>query len=154
MATTKWLDEHEERAWRAYRGMQAVLPARLARDLVRESGLSEPDYDVLSTISEKPGHRWQLRDLAAKMMWSRSRLSHHIARMEQRDLVLRADDPNDQRGCTIVLTRHGMQILKKAAPRHVASVRTHFIDLLTADELVALTQIAERVVDRLADPDV
>ena len=153
MAAPNWLTEREERAWRAYRGMQSVLPAQLARDFGRDAGLSDPDYTVLSTLSEKPGQRWQLRDLAAKMLWSRSRLSHHIARMEQRELVAREDDPDDLRGCMIVLTRQGMRTLEKAAPHHVASVREHFLDLLTEDELGTLTRIAERIVDHLAELD-
>ncbi len=152
MTAPRWLSEREERAWRAYRAMQTVLPARLARDLGRDSGLSEPDYDVLSTLSEQPRHRWPLRELAAKMLWSRSRLSHHIARMEQRGLVAREDDPGDRRGCMIVLTDQGVQTLARAAPQHVASVRAHFMDLLTDDEVATLTQIARRVVDHLGEP--
>ncbi|MGO1341648.1 MAG: MarR family transcriptional regulator, partial [Cellulosimicrobium funkei] len=76
-AEPRWLSPDEERAWRAYRRMQTVLPVALARDLALDSGLSEPDYDVLSTLSEQTGHRWQLRELADRMLWSRSRLSHH-----------------------------------------------------------------------------
>ncbi len=149
MTETRWLTPHEDRAWRAYRKMQSVLPAQLARDLGRDSGLTDPDYEVLSTLSEQPGDRWQLRDLAAKMLWSRSRLSHHVARMERRGLVSREDDPADGRGCMIVLTPTGMRTLEKAAPHHLTSVREHFIDLLTEDELTMLTEISERVVDRL-----
>jgi DNA-binding MarR family transcriptional regulator len=152
MTAPRWLTEREERAWRAYRAMQTVLPAALARDLVRDAGLSDSDYEVLSTLSEKPGHRWPLRELAAKMLWSRSRLSHHIARMEQRGMVAREDDPDDRRGCMIVLTDQGMQTLVQAAPQHVASVRAHFIDLLTDDEVAALTALATRVVDHLGRP--
>ena len=148
----RWLTPQEERAWRAYRRMQSLLPAQLARDLGHDSRLSEPDYDVLSTLSEKPGDRWPLRDLAAKMLWSRSRLSHHIDRMEQRGLVAREDDADDRRGCMIVLTREGQRTLEKAAPGHVASVRQHFIDLLTEDEVATLTAISERVVQHLGEP--
>ncbi len=153
MPTPRWLNQREERAWRAYRAMQTLLPARLGHDLARDSGLSDPDYDVLSTLSEQARHRWQLRDLAAKMLWSRSRLSHHIARMEQRGLVAREDDPDDRRGCMIALTPQGMRTLRKAAPHHVASVREHFLDMLTPAELAALTQVAERVVERLRNVD-
>lgn len=153
MTAPRWLTEREERAWRAYRRMQTVLPAELARDLARDSALSDPDYDVLSTLSEQPGHRWQLRDLAAKMLWSRSRLSHHIARMQERGLVVREDDPRDRRGCMIALTPQGMRTLEEAAPDHVASVRKHFVGLLTDGELETLTHVAERVVDRLSHAD-
>lgn len=149
MTEPRWLSEREERAWRAYRKMQTVLPAQLERDLGRDSGLSEADYEVLSTLSEKTGHRWQLRELAAKMLWSRSRLSHHVARMEQRGLLARQDDPADRRGCMIVLTSEGMDRLEAAAPHHVASVRTHFLDQLTEREVATLTKLAERVVTRL-----
>lgn len=151
MTAPRWLTEREERGWRAYRRMQTVLPAQLAHDLLRDSGLSDPDYEVLSTLSEKTGLRWQLRDLAAKMLWSRSRLSHHIARMEQRGLVTREGDPDDRRGCMIALTPGGVRTLQEAAPHHVASVREHFVDLLTEDELTVLTGVAERVVDRLSE---
>lgn len=147
---TNWLTPREDRAWRAYRKLQTLLPAQLARDLGRDSGLTDPDYEVLSTLSEQPGDRWQLRDLAAKMLWSRSRLSHHIARMERRGLVAREGDPDDRRGCMIVLTPKGIQTLEKAAPLHLTSVRAHFIDLLTEGELTTLTEISERVVERLA----
>lgn len=152
MAEPKWLSEREERAWRAYRRMQSLLPTTLTRDLGRDSGLSDPDYEVLSTLSEKPSHRWQLRELADKMLWSRSRLSHHIARMEQRGLVARQDDADDRRGCILVLTPQGLATLEKAAPLHLASVRKHFIDQLTGAELAALTEISERVVGYLDGP--
>ena len=83
------------------------------------------------------------------MLWSRSRLSHHVARMEQRGLVARKDGPADRRGCMIVLTSEGMDRLEAAAPYHVASVRTHFLDQLTEREVAPLTKLAERVVTRL-----
>lgn len=152
MAEPKKLSEREDRAWRAYRRMQSLLPTTLTRDLGRDSGLSDPDYEVLSTLSEKPSHRWQLRELADKMLWSRSRLSHHIARMEQRGLVAREDDADDRRGCILVLTRQGFATLEKAAPLHLVSVRKHFIDQLTDADLTALTEISERVVGHLDGP--
>ncbi len=152
MAEPKGLSEREDRAWRAYRRMQSLRPATLTRDLGRDSGLSDPDYEVLSTLSEKPSHRWQLRELADKMLWSRSRLSHHIARMEQRGLVAREDDADDRRGCILVLTRQGFATLEKAAPLHLVSVRKHFIDQLTDADLTALTEISERVVGHLDGP--
>jgi DNA-binding MarR family transcriptional regulator len=151
MTAPNWLTEKQGRAWRAYRGMQAVLNAQLARDLGRDSGLSDPDYTVLSTLSEAPDHRWLLRDLATRMLWSRSRLSHHIARMELRGLVAREEDPDDGRGCVIVLTRQGLLTLERAAPHHVASVREHLFDLLTDAEIRTLTKIGERVIGHLSE---
>lgn len=48
----RWLGPEEEHAWRVYRRMVTVVQARTAQDLA-ELGLSEPDYEVLSTLSER-----------------------------------------------------------------------------------------------------
>lgn len=153
MEDVRWLDEREERAWRAYRRMQLLLGARLARDLAEDSGLSEPDYEVLSNLSEADGHRSRLTELASRMLWSRSRLSHHITRMAQRGLVRREDCATDGRGAEVVLVPEGLAALEAAAPLHVASVRAHLVDLLTDEQLDVLADIAEVVVDHLADGD-
>ncbi|MER5205112.1 MarR family winged helix-turn-helix transcriptional regulator [Streptomyces sp. NPDC002825] len=142
--TAHWLSPDEERAWRAFRHMVAAVQAGTARDLV-EVGLSEPDYEVLSTLSERPRHTSSLREQAAKMNWSRSRLSRHATRMEERGLLRREPDPADGRGCFLVLTEHGLDTLATAAPAHVASVRHHFIDRLTSEDLAALEDIARKV---------
>jgi DNA-binding MarR family transcriptional regulator len=149
----RWLDHSEDRAWRGYRRMRALLDLQLARDLARESGLSEADYDVLSNLSETERHRLRLSELATLMLWSKSRLSHHLSRMQQRGLVRREECPTDGRGSVVVLTGRGLRAIEKAAPGHVASVRRHMIDLMTDDELAALDAFSHRVVDHLVRPD-
>ena len=153
MSTTepRWLDDTEARAWRGYMRMRTLLHAQIVRDLAREAGLSGPDYDVLSNVSEAEGRRARLGDLAARMAWSRSRLSHHITRMEQRGLVTRQDCADDGRGAFVVLTDAGWRAIQAAAPGHVASVRRHFIDLLSREQLDALADISQTVVRRLCD---
>ncbi|MFI7023985.1 MarR family winged helix-turn-helix transcriptional regulator [Micromonospora sp. NPDC049900] len=144
---TPWLSADEERAWRAFRRLLVALPARLDRDLARDSGLSPADYEVLSTLSEKPDRRWALKDLAAKMEWSRSRLSHHTTRMQARRLVTREPDPQDARGCLLRLTDEGFGVLERAAPQHVASVRARLLDHLDPDELALLRDLSTRIAD-------
>jgi DNA-binding MarR family transcriptional regulator len=152
VASTGWLTAPQERAWRRYRRMRTLLDLRIARDLNRDSGLSEADYDVLSTLSEKPGSRWRARDLAARLLWSTSRLAHHVGRMEQRGLVARQPTAGDARGAMISLTARGQAVLGQAAPPHVASVRRHLMDLLTPEEVETLDTIAEKVTERLTSP--
>ena len=147
----RWLDDGEDRAWRGYMRMRTLLNAQIVRDLAREAGLSGPDYDVLSNLSEAEGCRARLGELAAHMAWSRSRLSHHITRMEQRGLVTRQDCADDGRGAFVVLTDAGFAAIETAAPGHVESVRRHFIDLLSRQQLEALAEISETVVSRLAE---
>jgi DNA-binding MarR family transcriptional regulator len=144
---TRWLDEDEDGAWRAFRRLLIALPAGLARDLAADSGLSPADYEVLSTLSEKPDRRWGLKELAAKMHWSRSRLSHHTARMQARGLVGREPDPTDARGCILHLTDAGFTVLARAAPAHVDSVRARFLDHLSPAELAVLRDVSNRIAD-------
>jgi DNA-binding MarR family transcriptional regulator len=145
----RWLSPAQARAWIAYRRMRALLDLQLARDLARDSGLSEADYDVLSSVSEAAGHSMRLGDLAAHMLWSKSRLSHHVARMERRGLVARQDCASDARGAVLTLTEAGWQAIKDAAPWHVESVRRHFLDLLTTEQVQALADISETVLAHL-----
>jgi len=149
---TRWLDDSEMRAWMGYRRMFLLLNAQVNRDLARDSGLSEPDYDVLSNLAEAPDQRGRLSELAARMLWSQSRLSHHISRMEQRGLVTREECQTDARGSVVVLTKQSQRTLEKAAPHHVESVRKHIIDLLSPKQIEALGDIAETVVAHLGDP--
>jgi len=147
----RWLNESEARTWRAYRRMRALLDLQLGRDLAGASGFSEADYDVLSNVSEAQEHRLRLSELAGLMLWSTSRLSHQVTRMEQRGLVERVGDEADARGAFVVLTDAGWNAIRAAAPGHVESVREHFIDLLTAEEIGVLGDISEKVVEHLRD---
>ena len=143
---TRWLTDDEQRAWRAYRRMVLLVDAEVARELARDNGLSMPDYQVLSTLSESAELRCRLSELATNMQWSASRLSHHVSRMEQRGLVKRADCASDARGAYVVVTDQGMDAIRRAAPDHVASVRRHLIDLLSPEQIAALTELGETVI--------
>lgn len=151
MTSTRWLTAPQERAWRRYRRMRTLLDLQIARDLSKNSGLSEADYDVLSTLSEKAEGCWRARDLATQLLWSTSRLAHHVGRMEQRGLVARQPCEDDGRAALIGLTEQGRTTLQDAAPPHVDSVRRHMINLLTTDEIAALDTIAGKVIAHLAD---
>src|SRR6266571_5038736 len=82
VAEPRWLTDAEYRAWIGYRRMRTRLDLQLARDLASDAGLSEPDYDVLSTVSEAPGRRMRISELASAVLWSKSRASHQITRMQ------------------------------------------------------------------------
>lgn len=129
--------------------MRLLLSAQINRDLARDAGLSEPDYDVLSNLSASDGHRRRLSELSDRMLWSRSRLSHHITRMEGRGLVRREGVEEDGRGAFVVLTPKGLRTIEAAAPLHVESVRRHFIDLLTDEEIDTLGDVAVKVLRHL-----
>jgi DNA-binding MarR family transcriptional regulator len=129
--------------------MSELLRAEWGRDLQEHSGLSDADYGVLVELSEASGGRLRTGELAHDLVWSMSRTSHQLRRMEDRGLVVRETCAADGRGTEVVITATGRRALRRAAPAHVESVRRHFVDLLGPDELDSLTTIAERVIDHL-----
>jgi DNA-binding MarR family transcriptional regulator len=150
MAEPRWLDEREQRMWRAFTDMQLQLNSVLERQLTRESGLSAADYTLLVPLSEAPGHRLRARDLRLWAGWDRSRLAHQVRRMEQRGLISRYVCATDARGTMIQLTADGLSAIESAAPGHVAAVRRYFVDLLRPEEMDTLRAVAERVLGRMA----
>jgi DNA-binding MarR family transcriptional regulator len=144
VAETQWLTEEEQRMWRAFLYMRRDLDKAIDRQLAGV-GLSDADFALLVPLSETPDHRLRARDLGSGTQWDRSRLSHHIRRMEQRGLVTRHTCETDGRGTYIQLTAEGLAAVERAAPGHVATVRRYLIDLLTPRERTVLRSISERV---------
>ncbi|OAH12962.1 MarR family winged helix-turn-helix transcriptional regulator [Streptomyces jeddahensis] len=146
----RWLSAEESRAWRAYLRTRRLLGARLNQQLLRDWGLSEPEYEILVVLSEHPERRMSSLELRCRLLWEKSRLSHQLRRMELRCLISREPNPDDARSAMVSLTAEGLRAIEQAAPSHVANVREHFIDLLSPEELAILTEISERVLDHLA----
>ncbi len=132
--------------WRAFVGMRRALDLAVERQLA-EAGLSTADYELLVPLSEAPGLVLRVRDLGRTVAWDRSRLAHQLRRMEQRGLVSRFDCPTDARGTMVRLTDKGREVIRSAAPGHVETVRRHFVDLLTSEEIDAIRRLSERVID-------
>jgi DNA-binding MarR family transcriptional regulator len=150
MAETRWLSPEEDRAWRGYRRMRALLDLRIDRDLAQDADLSEADYDVLSNVSESPERALRVSELATRMLWTSTRVSHHVRRMERRGLVARSDCADDARGAVVVLTDEGWRAIVAAAPDHVRSVRENLIDRMTPQQIETLGDIADAVIEHLA----
>jgi DNA-binding MarR family transcriptional regulator len=151
VAAPRWLDDREARAWRGFVRLQAEVLARTGRQLQRDSGLSEPDYAVLVNLSEAPDGRLRAFALGRVLQWEKSRLSHHLTRMELRGLVKRERCESDSRGAFVVLTDVGRTAIEAAAPLHVEHVRRVFVDALSPTQLDAMGDIAETVLARLDD---
>lgn len=144
--TTHRLSAAEEQAWSAYRAMRLRLDATVARELEDSTGLSMPDYDVLCAVTGIEHGCVRVNALATRMLWSKSRLSRQLGRMERRGLIAREPCELDGRGDDVVITEAGRAALADAVPQHLQSVRTHFADRLSARQLAALTDVAETIV--------
>ncbi len=149
MAEPRWLDPDEQRTWRAFLGASRLLFDQLDRELQRDAGMPHAYYEILVWLSEAPDRSLRMSDLAHQTRSSRSRLSHAVARLEERGWVRRRDCDSDKRGQIATLTDAGFAALAAAAPGHVEGVRTHLFDPLTAVQVRQLREISERIVSRL-----
>lgn len=152
---TRWLSDAEQCAWRTHLDVSRLLMHQLEKDL-QPFDLTMNDYEILVNLSESDGQRMRMSDLAAATLQSKSRLSHQITRMESAGLVRRENCESDRRGLFAVLTETGAETMHKVAPYHVASVRKHFMNLLTPEALAdlhaALTPVADHLRGRRGKP--
>ena len=143
-APVRWLTEAEQEAWRGFITGARRLLDRLDTDL-KAQGLTHDDYGVLVALSEAPDDRMRMAELADRSVESRSRLSHHVGRLESRGLVERQTCPEDGRGAFAVLTPDGREAIEALAPHHVAGVRRWFVDQLTPAELEVIGGAFRRI---------
>ena len=115
-----WLDQHQQRSWRAFLVGTTLLMDRLDRDLREQHRLSLPEYEILVRLAEADGNRMRMAHLADSVSHSRSRVTHTVSRMETAGLVARDACLSDGRGVEAVLTDQGRAALEGAAPTHVA----------------------------------
>ena len=146
---THWLDDRQQQIWRSWLKLNRELPAALGRDLQAGSELSMADFEVLVNLTDVPDGRLRISELATSMNWERSRVSHHLKRMEARGLVDRAGCPDDGRGSFVGITSTGRQAIERAAPDHVETVRRLVIDALTDEELDTLGQLTDKLLANL-----
>ncbi len=147
-ADVSWLTDTEQSAWRAFLTGSRRLIDALDADL-KAQGLTHDDYGVLVALSESEGGRLRMAELADLSVESRSRLSHHIGRLEARGLVARETCPDDRRGTWAVLSAEGRATIEAVAPHHVAGVREYFLDKVSAEELATIATAFSRVNDQL-----
>ena len=147
-----WLGETEQFAWRKYLQMHQLLFAHLVQHQQREFGLSAADYEIMVNLSEAPSGRMRAFELGESTLWEKSRLSHHLKRMEQRGLVCREGTGNS-RSPDIMLTDAGRAAITGAAPAHAANVRAWFTDAIGPGRLAVLAESCDAVLEALEKHD-
>lgn len=145
----RWLDADERRIWLGWVFTSRLLWEEIERDLQRDSDFSFGHYEILVMLSETPTRARRMSELADATQSSRSRLSHAVSRLEELGWVRRETCTEDRRGQLAVLTDEGFAALEAAAPMHVESVRRHFFDLLSPEQLANLRDIQESFLDHL-----
>ncbi|WP_378122690.1 MarR family winged helix-turn-helix transcriptional regulator [Cohnella sp. GCM10012308] len=111
------------------------------------TGLSEGDFGVLDRLVQFGNGTLRQQELADSMDWDKSRLSHHLTRMEKRGLVLRK--PSDtERGVEVTITSAGKSVLEDALPIVSKAIREHFLDQLTDQDIESITKLSARTRNR------
>ncbi|MEV6805424.1 MarR family transcriptional regulator [Streptomyces sp. NPDC051132] len=154
--TTRWLTPEEQRAWRAYIAASRLLEDAVDRQLQQEGGMPHLFYSVLANLSDAPGRRLRMTDLAETLKITRSRLTYVVNRLERDGLVRRENCREDRRASLAALTDEGRAVLERTAPGHVETVRTLLFDRLTEEQVGQLEEICTGIARGLqgegADP--
>lgn len=137
---TKWLTEDQQRVWLTYLRGVHMLDDYLDRCL-HDFGLSLAEYEIFVALSAADKCRLRMSELAEAVHQSRSRLTHTVSRLEKNGLVERIACPSDRRGVWAQLTSAGYELLEKAAPAHVASVRHALVDAVSPEDFEALGRV-------------
>ena len=135
--------------WRSLIDTTAELRRVLGAEL-QESSLSPADYQVLLALIEADGRHMRSSELARTIDWERSRLSHHLRRMERRRLIRRDDCATDSRGAEVSLTAEGARVFRRATAPHMRAIKKHFADALTSEQFESLADILRSVQKHLA----
>jgi DNA-binding MarR family transcriptional regulator len=141
----RWLTPAEQEAWIALVGVVVKLPTALDGQLLRDSGLSNFEYFVLSGLSHQPDRTLRMSELAVFTNGSLSRLSHVVKRLEARGWVRREPCPENGRFIHAILTDTGWEKVVEAAPGHVAAVRRFVFDALTPEQVEQLRDIGRSI---------
>ena len=149
MDDVRWLDEDEQRAWRALAAVVLRLPGELERQLQRDAGMSHFEYWVVALLSEAVDRSLRLSELADRANASLSRVSHVVTRLEDRGWVERAPCPEDARATLAVLTEAGWEQVVSAAPGHVEQVRSLVMEPLDDRDVAALERICVAIAGRM-----
>jgi DNA-binding MarR family transcriptional regulator len=145
MARSKNLTAGELRLWHAWLQISEAVTSQVARDVAEASGLSGADYGILVGLVEIGNGRLRQRELALALNWDKSRISHQLTRMQERNLLTRSKTTED--GSQVAITRLGRDALDRARPIHAQAVRRHLIERLTPEQAATILTLAGRKED-------
>ncbi len=152
MDATRFYTDDELDTWIPVAALLELLPRELGAQLLRDADLTHFDYFALSMLTNAPGHRLQMKQLASMTNATMPRLSHVVSRLERRGLVAREPNAADARVIDVVVTPEGRRVVLQSTPGHVATVRCLLLDALDDRQREQLREIAAAVLARI-DPD-
>ncbi len=134
------------RAWRLYFESAMALIDVLGADMEAGAGIPMRWYDVLIHLEETPDGL-RMKDLAERILYSKSGFTNVVDRMEKEGLVKRVRPENDRRSILVVLTDKGRKKMNEARRRHREGLDEHFSQALTDSDVKALTRVFEKLTE-------
>ncbi|WP_344826941.1 MarR family winged helix-turn-helix transcriptional regulator [Actinocorallia longicatena] len=148
----RWLDDDEQRTWRAFLWATQLLQEEMDRQLQRDAGVPLSYYVAMAMLSESPTRSLTMSELAQSAHSSPSRLSHAVRKLEELGYIERSRHPEDGRTTIATLTEAGLAFVESAAPGHVETVRRAVFDPLGHDQAKHLREISEAILQQLGRP--
>ena len=140
---TKIVSEEDMQLWHKWKSTYKMIFGNVVKDMFEQTGLSEGDFGILDRLDLYGEGKLRQQELADLMDWDKSRLSHHLTRMEKRGLVIR-EPLKTERGVEVTITSTGILALQEARPVVSVAIRQHFLDLLTEQDKETITSLAEK----------
>ncbi len=149
---TRWLNEDEQRAWRAFLKGANRLLEHLDDSLRGNHDLALTDFEILVVLSEAPTRRLRMSDIADRVLVSRSRLTYRVDRLVERGLVVRSEVAGDGRGMNAELTAAGSRTPRIGGEDPRRGCRIGLMAHISPDELGVFTRIWTSVSDQSPTP--
>jgi DNA-binding MarR family transcriptional regulator len=143
--TAKPLSPRELRIWHAFISMGEDVLERVGRDIAGSTGLSGPEFGVLSRLAAYGKGVMRQQELASVMGWEKSRLSHQLSRMQKRKLIERRE--GDGRATLVAVARIGREKLEQALPIRADSVRRNLLSRLTPEQIDTMIRVSNLLGD-------
>ncbi|MEV4222367.1 MarR family transcriptional regulator [Nonomuraea sp. NPDC049725] len=104
------------------------------KDFLGEHGLEPGEFDVLSTL-RRSGEPYELTAKAflKASLVTTGAITLRVDRMAAKGLVTRTPDANDRRSVRIRLTPHGLELIDRVLPLHLAN-EARLVESLDAGE--------------------
>ncbi|MBM7776100.1 DNA-binding MarR family transcriptional regulator [Actinokineospora baliensis] len=143
-------------AWRSVLLAYNAALRAIEAELDRAGSIPLTWYDVLLELqaAEAPGLR--MRDLADRVVLSRTRVSRLVDEMAAAGLVRKETDAQDRRVVWAVLTEDGRTAFRTTVPIYLGGIEKHFAAHLTDEEkqvtAAALLKVAHAHRSSTVDP--
>jgi DNA-binding MarR family transcriptional regulator len=133
-------------AWRGLLRLRETVTRAIDERLRADHKLSLDDYGILITLVGQPDYRQRMSALGEQRLLTPSGITRAVARLEERGLLRRDQDPADGRAFFATLTAEGARQLRAAQRTHHAIVRELYLSRLDSRELAQLGALLEKAV--------